>query len=257
MPGTKDAGPLCSILNGPAQQLADGTLCLCASPRPGAVGVEPGMFDHVSILEDPKDGQVFAQEAWFEQRYPNLLEDARLRFIAIVNNWVVNHWGDKTFQDQEQRIAVLGQNFYASPHPETAKQNAQIMADRALPLDPLSASRVKNMVPDNRFELCGDKPQSFHEADMVIGRFFIDLRTPFDITYLNPGSATETFEWSATMYVGDTMGVQAHDKAAHFPGVLTFAPSRKVTRGQWKIGGGGNKPGSPASSNGWAPFNSP
>jgi hypothetical protein len=257
MPGTREAGPLCSILNGPARQLADGTMCLCASPLPGSVGVEPGMFDHVSIVEDPVDGQIFAQEAWFEQRYPNLLEDARRRFIAIINNWVINHWGDTSFQDQQQRIAVLGQNFYASPHPETAKQNAQVMADRALPLDPLSVSRVKNMVADNRFEACGDKPQSFHEADMVIGRFFIDIRTPIDITYSSSGSGTEDFEWSAIMYIGDTMGIQAHDKAAHFPGALTFAPSRKVTRGQWKIEGGGNKPNASASSNSWTQFSSP
>jgi hypothetical protein len=160
------------------------------------------------------------------------MEDARVKFVEVINNWVQSHWGDALFPDQKQRISVIARNFYENP-----KNTKIIQADPKL-------------VPDNRFERCGhvvadgfdaygDTPQTFLEADQVVGRFWIDIETPVKITYSTKnigGRTVRSFEWTAVMYVGDVLGLQAHDP---HPWLHWFAPSHQIKRARWKIHGEG------------------
>jgi hypothetical protein len=228
MAGAKEVRTLC--VYGRPVRLEDGTLCRCESPLPGPVGTVPSWRDNfASPLGVGDASQPLGEEAWFEQRYPNLLEDARLKFVEVINSWVQSHWGDTRFQDQKQRIPVIGRNLYENP------KNAQEI-------------QAKKMVPDNRFERCGrvvadgfdmfgDTPQTRLEADQVVGSFWLDIETPVTITYSTKnrgGRTVRSFEWTAVMYVGDVLGLQTHDPHAS---LHWAAPSRKVKRARWKIHG--------------------
>ncbi|NTV96374.1 MAG: LysM peptidoglycan-binding domain-containing protein [Thiobacillus sp.] len=199
----------------------DGTLCRCESPLPGPVAPDLSMFDHVTWGKTTPD--YLAQERWFETRYPNLLEDARTKYVRAINEWVERNWGQTEYNETSARIKVHGRNKYE------AKINKDIQW-------------TETYMRDDRYDVCGDLPQSFHEADMVVGSFAIDIETPVQITYLQKdirGQIANAFEWSTYMYVDDTMGLQPHDKPALIPGVLENIPSRRVKRARWQIKGEG------------------
>lgn len=224
MAGSKDPGPMCQLHKRP-QWLEDGTLCRCESPRRGPVGLEPSVSDHFGSRD--YGNASMGQERWFEERYPNLLEDARVRFVATVNTWVETNWGQTRYDEVSPRIAVHGRNKYESP------KNA-------------GAVWTNRMMRDDRFERCGDRPQTFHESDAVVGSFAIDFETPVTITYTRRsvrGELVDAFEWTAVMYVEDTLGFQASDPGAQrAPWAMSLAPSRKVKRGKWEIRGEGLRP---------------
>src|SRR5438105_10004448 len=137
--------------------LDDGTLCRCDSPLPGVIGKEPEMSDNFRWPIGVDTSKPLGEEAWFEHRYPDLLEDARLQFVEVINQWVLKNWANSPFKDQKQRI-----NVYAR---DTAYSNKD--------------GTIKKVTKsDNRFERCGDKPQTPHEADKVLGTFSIDIETP-------------------------------------------------------------------------------
>jgi len=235
MPGSKTTGPLCQVLGRPVR-LEDGTLCRCESPLPGPVGTEPWMVDNFRWPVGVDNGKPLGEEGWFEHRYPNLLEDARLKFVGIINSWVQSNWGQTQFQDQKQRVTVYAR--------DVSYRNADN-----------SISTVKKS--DNRFERCGkifadgfeafgDLPQNAIEADQVLGAFSIDIETPFTISYSRKnirGQMVDTFEWTAVMYVEDVLGLQKSNNAAQLPIIgeplLWSAPSRRVKRAKWKIRGEG------------------
>lgn len=224
MAGSKDPGPMCQLHKRPLW-LDDGTLCRCESPRPGPVGLEPSVSDHFGSRD--WGNASMGQERWFEERYPNLLEEARLKFVAAVDSWVEANWGQTPYDETSPRIAVHGRNKFESP-----KNAGFVWTDRK--------------VRDDRFEKCGDKPQTFHESDAVVGSFAIDVETPVTITYTRKsvrGSDVDAYEWTAVMYVEDTLGFQAADPGAQrAPWAMRFAPSRKVKRGKWEIRGEGVRP---------------
>jgi len=235
MAGAKDVRSLCQRIR--PVRLLDGTLCRCESPLPGSVDGKPSWKQNFR-LSGIKDSTVpLREEGWFEYRYPNLLEDARLRFAEVINTWVQKNWGATPFADQKQRIVVIGRNIYENPN------NAKIIKD-------------KGFVPDNRFEECGrvtadgiplvgDTAQSQLEADQDLGRFWIDIETPFQITYSTKkvqGQPVRTFKWSAVMYVGDVLGAQEGDPVNwvnRVPLIGPMAPSRTVKRARWTIQGQG------------------
>lgn len=224
MASSKDPGPMCQLHKRP-QWLKDGTLCRCESPRRGPVGLEPRISDHFGSRDYGNSSM--GQERWFEERYPNLLEDARRKFVEAVNHWVEFNWGQPEYNEKSPRISVHGRNKFESP------KNA-------------NAVWTNRMMRDDRFEACGDKPQSFNESDVLVGSFAIDIETPVTITYTRKnvrGTVVDTFEWSAVMYVEDTLGFQASDPGAQIaPWSKSLAPSRKVKRGKWEIRGEGLKP---------------
>jgi LysM repeat protein len=164
------------------------------------------------------------------------MEASRLKFTGVINTWVQNNWG-KPFEDQHQRVVVIGRNFYENP------ANTAII-------------KAKGFVPDNHYEECGgvtaegiqlvgDIPQSQVEADQDLGRFWIDIETSVKITYASKkvqGQVVRTFKWSAVMYVGDVLGAQPGDRADMFnkiPLVGPMAPSRTIRRAEWTIHGEG------------------
>jgi LysM repeat protein len=217
----KIQGPMCQLRHRPLR-LADGTICRCESPLPGPDGQEPSISDNFGA--DKLATPYLGQERWFERRYPNLLEDARLNFVSSINHWIEFNWADKEYNETSRRIAVHGRNKYES------KKNANIVWTNL---------RMR----DDRFEQCGDLPQTFGESDDLVGSFAIDIETPVKITYLKKtvqGQTVETFEWTAVMYVEDVLGAQANDNLPGF--VKSLAPSRKVKRGKWEIHGEGVKP---------------
>jgi hypothetical protein len=205
------------------QVLDDGTQCRCASPLPGTIGAEPEVSDQFERPVGVDSSKPLGEEAWFEQRYPDLLEDSRLKFVDVVEAWVLRNWGNSRFEDQKQRISVTAR--------DTSYQNSDG-----------SYRTVKKS--DNKFERCGDKPQTAHEADKVLGAFWLDLQTPVVVSYSDnsiPGKPVGRFEWKAVMYVGDVLGLQADNRVVHMLGqwTLALAPSRKVTRARWYISGEG------------------
>ena len=148
------------------------------------------------------------EEVWFEKRYPNILEGARLRFIGIINSWVQSHWGVSQFKERGQRINLFSRG---------GRRN------------------------DNRFEQCGDKPQDAWEADKVLGSFSLDIETPITIDYSENGMSgknIDSFAWTTNMYVEDVLGLQEHDPIYNWATAKLF-PSRRVTRAKWKIQGKG------------------
>ena len=220
MANSKKPGPMCQVLSTPTLT-QDGTLCRCASPLPGTITEEPDVLDQFSIGIDVT--KPLGEEVWFEHRYPDLLEDSRLRLIEIVNLWVYSHWNASPFTDQKQRINI------------SARDTAYTNKDGTI-------RKVKR--GDNRFESCGDKPQSPHEADKTLGSFSIDLETPVPIIYSSKLAGTKTlqsFEWTGVMYVEDILGLQADNNIVHLLGdwTLAVAPSRRVKRARWYIEGEG------------------
>ena len=225
MASKRPPGPLCRTKT--PVELDDGTLCRCASPLPGPIGNEPSVS--TQFVWGAERGGKLEEEGWFENRYPNLIEDARLHFIEIIEEWILKNWGARIFPEPKKRIRVYARKVGGN--------------DRN----------------DNRFEACGDKPQSPHEADKTLGSFAIDIRSEFKIEYsvirVNRVSV-QTFEWETTMYVDDTLGLQESNNIvveAKKAGIsldqilLKLAPSRRVTRAEWEIEGGGRcyvvKPG--------------
>jgi hypothetical protein len=203
--------------------LDDGTLCRCASPLSGTIGAEPEVSDQFRWPLGVDSSKPLGEEAWFEQRYPELLEDARLTFVDVVDKWVQRNWGKSPFEDQKQRISV------------TARDTSYINPDR-------SYRTVKKN--DNKFERCGDRPQTAHEADKVLGAFWLDIETPVLVSYSYrsiAGKVVVHFEWQAVMYVGDVLGLQEDNRVVQGLGkwTLELAPSRKVTRARWYISGEG------------------
>lgn len=220
MANSKKPGPLCQINNLPTI-VDDGTLCRCASPLPGTIGESPGMNDHFVWGAD--GSKSLGEEAWFEQRYPSLMEDARLKMVEVVNSWVLSNWGDTAFKETKQRIAV------------NARDTSYARTDGSI-------QNVKKS--DNRFERCGDKPQTPHEADKVLGAFSVDIETPVKIDYASKpigGIKLQGFEWTAVMYVEDVLGLQADNTVVQKLGkwTLKLAPSRRAKRARWKIYGEG------------------
>lgn len=196
-------------------------MCRCESPLPGPVGKDLSMFDHLGSSD--AGSSYMEQERWFETRYPNLLEQSRLHFTKTINLWVEQNWGQPEYNEASPRIKVHGRNKYE------AKVNKDIVW-------------TETYMRDDRFEACGDEPQSFHEADVVLGSFAVDIETPVTIIYSRKnvrGETADAFEWTAVMYIDDTLGVQEHDKPAKIPGVLKWAPSRRVKRAKWVIRGEG------------------
>lgn len=220
MAGNGFPGPLCKIRL-PPRRLDDGTLCRCESPLPGPLAPDLSAWEHFTWGEAA--AAHLGQERWFETRYPNLLEDARIKFVREINGWVERNWGQTEYDETSPRIRVHGRNKYKSP------------ANRSIVW-------TETLMRDDRFQDCGDLPQSFHEADAVVGSYALDIVTPVAIAYMKKtvnGQIVDAFEWTATLYVEDTMGVQARDRIAFIPGVLTNAPSRRVRRASWTIGGEG------------------
>lgn len=222
MGSSRKPGPLCQVLNSPVV-LDDGTLCRCESPLPGPLGEQPEMLDQFRWPLGVDTSKPLGEEAWFEQRYPDLIEDARLRFVDAINNYVCAHWGDSQYKDQKQRINV------------NARDTSYGNADGSIRI-------VKKT--DNRFERCGDRPQTPHEADKVLGSFSIDIETPVTVRYSSrdyDGRNLHTFEWIAVMYVEDVLGLQEDNSVVHWLGrwTLPLAPSRRVVRARWRIRGNG------------------
>ncbi len=220
-------GPLCQIKN--PVVMDDGTLCRCTSPLPGVIGQKPEMHDNFVWPIGVDVSKPLGEEAWFEQRYPNLLENFRLKAIEKINTWVQSYWGNSSFHDHEDRNKVR-ERVYAR--------------DRYV----LEKGLVKKN--DNQFERCGDRPQTakgaFNEADVVLGSFVLDIETPVTINYSSRSFAGKTihaFEWTAIMYVEDSLGLEKNNNIVHKVGswILPLAPSRRVKRARWKIHGKGNK----------------
>ena len=225
MASNRTVGPICQIAGKPVK-IDDGTLCRCASPLPRTVGLghEPDISTH--LVWGAAGGAKLGEESWFEQRYPNLIEDARLHFVNIVNTWIVQNWGAQTVPDPKRRISIYARQV------------------------------GKNVRNDNRFEKCGDMPQDAGEADKTLGSFAIDIRSKFDIQYATApvrGVQFDTFTWNTKMYVDDTLGLQEDNKIVRYAKIfgwvtghpyldnvlLILAPSRRVTRAEWTIQGGG------------------
>ncbi len=217
MANSKQPGPMCQLLKTP-MFTQDGTLCRCESPRPGVISEEPEVLDQFSVGIDVT--KPLGEEAWFEQRYPDLMEDARLRMVEVVDQWVYSHWNGSPFPDQKQRINVSAR--------DTAYQNK----------DGTVRKVARN---DNLFEPCGDKPQTPREADQVLGSFSIDLETPVPIMYSTKvvgGKTLASFNWTGVMYVEDVLGLQETNNIVQLLGKWTLqaAPSRTVKRARWYIG---------------------
>lgn len=111
MAAKRKPGPLCQVLHSPVV-LDDGTLCRCRSPLPGPIQEEPEMSDHFIWPVGVDTSKPLEEEAWFEKRYPNLIEDARLQFVDAINSWVNEHWGDPQYKDQKQRINVSARDTF-------------------------------------------------------------------------------------------------------------------------------------------------
>jgi hypothetical protein len=207
-------------------------MCRCESPLPGAVGTELSMWDHLTWGKSAP--AYLGNERWFEQRYPELLEHARRVFVEAVNDWLDLNWGEKQYDRTSPRITVIGRNFYGN------KKNQK-------EIDSKTFHAPKTFLLDNHFEACGDLPQSFQEADAVLGRFAIDIVTPVKINYLQKKVGAETvdaFDWNTEMYVFDKMGVDEKDKIVNMftkDFLLKNVPSRNVKRATWQIGGSGLK----------------
>jgi len=163
------------------------------------------------------------QEAWFERRYPNLLEDSRVKMVDGVNNQCQDQWGNPSVPDLKQRINVV------------ARDTAYLNADGTV-------RKVKKN--DDRFTRGGDIPQTPWEADELIGAFSIDVETPIPVTYSSrtvSGRTLNHFEWTGVMYVEDVLGLQKENNIVHLLGdwTLKLAPSRRVKRARWPISGEG------------------
>lgn len=220
MASTIKPGPMCVIKSSPVP-LEDGTLCRCSSGLPGTVGEKPEMNDHFVWGVDAS--KPLNEEGWFESRYPNLLEDSRLKLVEGVNGWVLVNWGTTTYTDQKQRISV------------TARDTAYANPDG-------SVRKVKKT--DDRFATCGDIPQTPHEADKVLGSFSIDIETPITINYSTiriAGRTIQRFDWTAFMYAEDVLGLQKDNAIVQALGdwMLKLAPSRRAKLARWTIGGEG------------------
>src|SRR5271165_429502 len=122
MAAAKDVRSLCQRIR--PVRVKDGTLCRCESPLPGSVDKEPSWRQNFG--SGVPDDNLLGQEGWFENRYPNLLETSRVHFTGVINDWVQNNWG-KPFEDQGQRIVVVGRNFYLDAGDEQTPKNAKIM----------------------------------------------------------------------------------------------------------------------------------
>lgn len=223
----KKPGPLCTILYETPIRLEDGLICRAPSQPQSPVGYdEPRLIDQFSGNWDRE----FKEEGWFEEHYPNLLAEAQIKFTDIINDWVKNNWPQTEFKDQKQRIIVHGRNKYEGPDREKAIERGHWF--------------------DNRFERCGDIPQTFEESDKILGSFVIDIETPVTIIYspryqVHPKTFIEypivAFEWTAVMYVEDTLGLQKYDDVVKNFGArwLKIAPSKRVKRARWEIHGQG------------------
>lgn len=149
-----------------------------------------------------------AEEAWFENRYPNLLNNRKDRIIDMISSWIYNNWGQPRFDESVSRLKVR-QTIY-------------------------SRGSLRN---DNEFEKQGDKPQSAFEADKVLGSFAIDVETPITIEYstvTKSGRQFQKFRFSTVMYVEDVLGLQKHDPIYTRATGWLF-PSRQVRRASWGI----------------------
>ena len=153
------------------------------------------------------------EESWFEDRYPNLLNNRKAWFLKVITEWTYANWGKLSF-DESDWGAPLRQNIY-------------------------TRGAIRN---DNEFEKDGDRPQSAFEADKVLGSFAIDITTPVDIKYstvVRSGRTIEKFRYSTVMYVEDVLGLQEHDTQLYDTFTGWLFPSRKVRRASWKIGAEG------------------
>lgn len=226
----KKPGPLGTTLYETPIRLEDGLICRAPSQPQLPVGLD---YDRPWVLEQFSGhwDREFQEEGWFEERYPNLLEEAKIKFTNIINDWVKSrHLPQTEFKDQKQRIIVHGRIKYEGPDREKAIELGHWF--------------------DNRFERCGDIPQTYNESDWLLGSFTIDIETPVTIIYspryqVHPKTFIEypivAFEWTAVMYVEDTLGLQGHDPVVGNFGArsLKIAPSRRVKRARWEIHGQG------------------
>jgi len=222
MANAKEAGPMCQLYQRPIV-VEDGTLCRCESPLPGTIGKHPEMEDNFAWPVGVDASKPLGEEAWFERQYPNLLEDARLKYLDFIDLWVQSNWGKSPLKEKTPRISVIAR--------DTAYRNED-------------GSIRKVEKNDNRFERCGDVPQTPYEADKVLGSWAIDIETPVEVNYSNRtvgGKLIERFDWVAVMYVEDVLGLQADNQIVHQlgRGLLKLAPSRRVKRARWNIRGGG------------------
>src|SRR5690349_6221307 len=100
-------GPTDQIRN--YQNIIDGTLARQPSPLPGPVGLNrsdlflryPSVFDQFGGSSSP-----FHQEAWFEERIPNLLRHELYDFVQYVNLWVKKHPKKNIFDGKTLRELV-------------------------------------------------------------------------------------------------------------------------------------------------------
>lgn len=226
----KKPGPLGTTLYETPIRLEDGLICRAPSQPQLPVGLD---YDTPWVLEQFSGhwDREFQEEGWFEERYPNLLEEAKIKFTDIINDWAKNNWPQTEFKDQKQRISVDGRNKYEGPDREKFIKLGHWF--------------------DNRFERCGDIPQTADwQADKVLGSFVIDIETPVTIIYspryqVHPKTFIEypivAFEWTAVMYVEDTLGLQIFDSWVEKWGArwLKIAPSKRVKRARWEIHGQG------------------
>jgi len=200
-------GPLCVTRN--PVNINDGTLCRSLSPKPGpTIGVNeptPGILDHLHSTLGGAAGPM-NEEAWFEDRYPNWMNHARDTFIKEINTWVYNNWRSPDFKGPAKRLNVYSRGEHRN---------------------------------DDKFKKQGDKPQSPHEADKVLGSFSIDIDTPVKIKYSTISKSGRQFDlnsWKTVMYVEDVLGLQKYDPIYNeFTGWLF--PSRRVKRARWEIKG--------------------
>lgn len=182
--------------------------------------MEPHAIDNFAAPLGVDFNTILWEEAWFEHRYPNLLEDSRVKFTGNINDWIQNNWGQPAYNETSPRISVVGQNFYNNPQNAATTWNDRLMRD-------------------DRYQGCGDIPQTFNESDIVLGRFALDFETPVMITYSQKshnGRMVRAFEWKTVMYVEDKLGTDPHDSISF---LSRIAPGRRVKRARWEIKGSG------------------
>ena len=150
----------------------------------------------------------FHEEKWFERRYPNLLAEARRRFVNEVNDGV--DCCKDIFDGKSSRINLDPGVAGDWPWQDCWGGN------------------------DSQF---GDARQSSWEAIAILGKFSIDYKTPISIRY-SFENGRRTFRWTTTMYVEDVLGLQGDEGwlGKYFGWA---ARSRRVKRAQWPLSGSG------------------
>jgi RHS repeat-associated protein len=150
-------------------------------------------------------GDYLGEEKYWEQRIPNLLEQARSQFTAQVNSWVVMNCGKSPFGGASKRIAVV-------PGPQT---------------DP----SVPNQLAITKF---GDREETHVEETEEFGSFALDITTPIIIAYKRSSDSALIFSWKTTLYLEDRLGYNADQSNA--VGRL-LAPNRMTKRAIWNLEG--------------------